>query len=206
MTKLRAMPCWRMSPCPTPRAVVRRSLMLILPGLMLMGWMPSIGSAQQSKVAVSPDGLHLVGTEYHARDIWSVIDGFAAQPSANLIAQWSVPEPGLKPGGPFKGTICYTPAELISHFRSLPAERTARGMFITGDLTHLEDPAPSKAQMTEYVKLTDYQKKLVADPEWVAAHKKSIEELVAACEKAKIDLWINVNLGGKNLRFRKLTK
>lgn len=205
MTKPQAMPCWGMNPCPTTRAFVRCSWMQ---NVLALACVPALvlGLGVQGVMAGPADGLERVGQEYHAKDIWVVIDGFAAQPSANLIAQWSVPEPGLKPGGPFKGIICYTPAELISHFRSLPAERTARGMFITGDLTHLEDPAPSKAQMTEYVKLTAYQKKLVADPEWVAAHKKSIEDLVAACEEAKIELWINVNLGGKNLRFRKLTK
>ena len=91
--------------------------------------------------------------------------------------------------------------ELVALFRSLPAARRARGMFIMGELTHLEDPDGAKVLMTKYQRT-----RLVTDAEWIAERRRSIAELVAACEKEKIEVWINVNLGTEDLRYRKLTK
>lgn len=101
----------------------------------------------------------------------------------------------------WKGEICYSVKELVALFRSLPAARRARGMFIMGELTHLEDPDGAKVLMTKYQRT-----RLVTDAEWMAERRRSIAELVAACEKEKIEVWINVNLGTEDLRYRKLTK
>ncbi len=166
--------------------------------LLALAWVLLL--APQHILAAPYGGLHQVGQDYHADDLWGLMDGFVLMPSSNLEVQWSVPDPGNKPGGQFKGTDLYSPAEIIAHFRSLPPARTARGIFITGELTHLADLEASKAQMSDY-QIT----KLITDPKWMAAHRKSIQELVQACEKEKIDLWINLNLGVKNLRFQKLT-
>ena len=200
MTKRQALPRWRMSTRPPARTVIRLSFMQPLIALMCVHAL-ALGLAVQGVVAGPLDGLRLVGTEYHAKDFWAVHEGFAVQPSANLKVQWAVPDPGGKGQEIWKGEMCYTPEELIALFRKLPAERTARGMFITGELTHLEDLEASKERMTNYQKT-----KLITNPEWMAAHRQSIQDLVAACEKAKIDVWINLNLGGENLRFKKLTK
>lgn len=151
--------------------------------------------------AAEPEGLRRVGAEYHASDAWVVMEGFAVQASANKIVQWAVPEPGLKEQELWKGQMCYSVKELMAYFHSLPAARTTRGMFITGELTHLEDPEGAKALMTEYQRT-----KLVTDAEWMAEHRRSIAELVAACEREKIEVWINVTLDKKELRFRKLTR
>ncbi|WP_395746141.1 hypothetical protein [Prosthecobacter sp.] len=150
-----------------------------------------------------PNGLRLVGKEYHAKSFQVLQSVVVASPSWSSdpgVMQWLVPEPGLKTGDLFKGGSCDTPAELIAHFRTLPAARTSRGIFITNEVTHLDDMAVAQDE------LSDYQKTLVTNPEWMAGRRKSIQELVAACEKEKIDLWINVNLGAKKLRFRKLTR
>ncbi len=162
----------------------------------------ALGFAAQSVMA-APDGLKLVGKKYHAKDIHDVMDGFAAMPGWSAVPgviQWMVPEPGIKAGEKFKGAVCDTPEELIAHFRSVPAARSARGIFILSEITFLDDLETAKET------LSDYQQELLGKPDWVAGRKKTIEELAKQCEKAKIDLWINVNLGGKNLRFKKLTK
>ena len=189
-----------MSTRPTTRTVVCHSIMHRMLGLLCV---LALGLAVQGVMAAPQDGMKLVGKKYHAKDFNAVADGFAAMPgwsSVPGVIQWMVPEPGIKAGEKFKGGICDTPEELIAHFRSVPAARTARGIFIMSEITFLDDFETSKEE------LSDYQQQLMATPEWVAGRKKTIEELARLCEKEKIDLWINVNLGGKNLRFRKLTK
>lgn len=188
--------------CLTSRTVVRCFLMQRVPALVCVLALV-LGVTMQGAMAGTLKGLRRVGREYHAKDIKAVLAGFAAMPGWSEVPgaiTWLMPEPGAKSGDKFKGGMGDSPEEIIAYFRTLPAARTALGIFITGEITYLEDPEASKELMTEH------QETLLARPEWVAGRRKSIEALVAACEREKIEVWVNVNLGGKDLRFRKLTK
>lgn len=194
MTKPQPMPCWGMSPCPTTRAVVCRSLMQRAVARVCVLAL-ALGLVVQG---VAAEGLRQEGKDLIAEDIFAVLAGFGILAGYN-----EEPEPThwMVMGAEGRHEKSLKSAEgLMAYFHTLPKERRARGIFITGEITHLEDPAASEPPLSAHVK------KLLADPNWVAARTQGIERLTEVCEREKIDLWVNVTWGGRNQRFRKLTK
>ena len=195
------MPRWGMSLYLTAVLGVRR---FMLRHAAVLGCVLALGAGVQGVLAA--DGLRRSGQDLIAEDMHAVLAGFA------IFADFSE-EPGptswMVAGADGRVerradgrvvTSFDTPEELLAYFRTQAKERTHRGIFITGEFTHLKNPAAFEPLMSDHVK------KLLASPRWVAQHKKSIDQLVQACERAKTDLWVNVTLGGKDVRFRKLTR
>lgn len=87
------------------------------------------------------------------------------------------------------------PSDLIKHFSSLPIERQKDGIIIWGALTHLRDAEASKVHMT------DHMKKQFGDAIWLEAERLFVTELADACKAKSIKLWINTELGTKDIRF-----
>ncbi len=155
---------------------------------------------------VAADGLRRSGKDLIAEDMYAVLAGFAIwadyseepRPISWMVSGADGRAERREDGSVLKSFD--TPEELLAYFRTRTEERTKRGIFITGNITHLKNPAAFEPLMSDHVK------KLLANPRWVADRKKNIDHLVQACERAKIDLWVNVTLGGKDLRFSKLTR
>ena len=162
----------------------------------VLGCVLALGAGVQGVMAA--EGLRRSGKDLVADEMADLLAGFAvwtgyvAEPGPN---NWLV----MGANGRMEKS-CHSPEELIAYFRTLPKERTARGIIITSDITNLKDPAAAQAQMSAHVK------SLLANPAWVAARKKSMADLTAVCEREKIDLWVNVFPEGKGLRFCKLTR
>jgi hypothetical protein len=56
--------------------------------------------------------------------------------------------------------------------------------------------------------MTDYRRKLLADPVWLNAERSYVADLVDACNKTGISLWVNIEINGTkdNVKFKKLTQ
>lgn len=155
---------------------------------------------------VAADGLRRSGQDLIAEDMYAVLAGFAIFADYSEEPRpisWMVSGADGRVDRRADGSVVKsfdTPEELLAYFHTQAEERTKRGIFITGEFTQLKNPAAFEPLMSDHVK------KLLANPRWVANRKKNIDQLAQACERAKIDLWVNVTLGGKDVRFRKLTR
>ncbi len=103
----------------------------------------------------------------------------------------------IKPDG--TGGLDYATPDLLKLYQKLPSHRKQKGITILGSLTHLRDLEKGKSMMTPF------QWKCYQDPEWLKAKKAFVEELVQACDKAKIPLWINTALGGQDIPYTRLS-
>jgi hypothetical protein len=103
----------------------------------------------------------------------------------------------IKPDG--TGGLDYSSADLLKLYQKLPPHRKQKGIIIFGSLTHLQDLKKARSNMTPF------QWKCYQDPGWLKAKKAFVEELVQACDKAKIPLWINIVLGGQDIPYTRLS-
>ncbi|WP_395742316.1 hypothetical protein [Prosthecobacter sp.] len=93
----------------------------------------------------------------------------------------------------------HSTAAVIRAYQQLPDERRKKGIILFGSLTHLK-----KAQLNQK-NMTPFQLKMYKNAEWLKARTAFVGELVAACDKAGIDLWVNTNLGSDDIHFIRLT-
>ena len=89
---------------------------------------------------------------------------------------------------------------VVRLYNQLPDDRKKKGVVLFNSLTHLENIPLGKKAMTAF------QVKMYEDGDWLKAKKAAVAELVQACDKAQVDLWVNTNLGGGEIHFIRLTQ